>query len=74
MGGSLKCSCMIMGEGEGIWPCEIVFKHILYIFIITTAFIHFHGFPEHLLPVVLLKLIMFFISGVSLIYINVNNC
>ena len=38
------------------------------------ACIHFHDFSRDLSPVVLLKLIIcFFISGVPLFYINVNN-
>ena len=47
-------------------------KHELS-FLITIASINFHGFPPYLSPSALLEL-MFFISGVSLIYINVNNC
>ena len=25
-GGSLKCLCLIMAEGEGGWPCEDISK------------------------------------------------
>ena len=65
-GGSLKCVCMIMGEGEGGWPYDdIKNNYLLHMFVITIASIHFHGFPLDLSPV---------ISGVSLIFINVNNC
>ena len=45
------------------------------IFVIIIAAIRFHGFPLDLSPVVLLKLIIHLnISGVSLIYINANDC
>ena len=57
-GGSLKCLCMIMGEGEGGWPCDD--KQI--------------SFLQRFLPAILLKIIMFFMPGFSLIYINVNIC
>ena len=49
-------------------------NYLLYIFLITTAFIHFHCFLLDISPAVLLKfLICFFISSVSLIYSNMNN-
>ena len=67
-----------LGGGGGGWPYDkqISFftkwdsfetknnNYLLYIFLITIASIHFHGFPLDL-SVVLLKLtICFFISGV----------
>lgn len=48
--------------------------YLLYIFVITTASIHFHGIPlnVHLLSHCFIQNV--FISGVSLIYINANDC
>ena len=51
------------GGGGGGWPCDDIRKQ--FSLQSETVF--------KLSPVILLKL-MFFISGFSLIYINVNNC
>ena len=47
--GSLKCLCMIIGEGEGGWPCDDISKQVF-----LQSEIVFK-----LLPVVLLKIICF---------------
>ena len=74
-----------MGERKRGWPYDDISKqvffykmkqkttnnYLLYIFVKTIAFIHFHGFPLDLSPIVLLKLIRRFYIRC---YINVNNC
>ena len=63
-GGVSKMLMHDYGGGEGGWPCDEISKEVFFqsevVFKLSSA--------------VLLKFIMFFISGFSLIYINVNNC
>ena len=77
------------GKEEGGWTYDDISKYffikwnsfetkkkqLLVVYLChTNRFYLFLWFSTRSLPVVLLKLAMFFISGVSLIYINVNNC
>ena len=73
------------GGGGGGWPCddisnfflqcEIVLKqkatnnYLLYIFAITIASIHIHGFSQDLSPAVSLKLMFFFYLYRCFIYL-----
>ena len=50
-------------ESEIVLKKQTTINYLLHIFFIIMASIHYHGFPLDL-SVVLLKLIMFFISGV----------
>ena len=55
---------MIMGEGEGSWPYDDISKNNFFHneIVLKNKTINNEAYN------------MFFISGVSLIYINVNNC
>ena len=54
-------------QSEIVSKQKTTINYLLYIFVVTIAFIHFHGFPLDL-SVVLSKLTMF----LSLVYVNLN--